>query len=131
MQVVHPHCAGLDVHKKTVVACAITPNHKGGWHKEIETFSTMTCDLLRLSDWLTQRSCSHVAMESTGEYWRPVFNIMDSKLRGDTGQCCSHQECTRAQNRYQGSERGLLSYYSMDLCVPVLFPHWSSETCEI
>ncbi|MDZ4878171.1 MAG: IS110 family transposase ISAzo28 [Chroococcidiopsis cubana SAG 39.79] len=80
MQVVHPHCAGLDVHKKTVVACAITPNHKGGWHKEVETFSTMTCDLLRLSDWLTQRSCSHVAMESTGEYWRPVFNILEANF---------------------------------------------------
>ena len=53
----------------------ITPKDKGGWEKEIRTFSTMTKDLLNLSDWLTSKGCTHVAMESTGEYWRPVFNI--------------------------------------------------------
>jgi ligand-binding sensor domain-containing protein len=73
MQVVYQHCAGLDVHKKTVVACLITPKEKGGWEKEIRTFSTMTKDLLNLSDWLTSKGCTQVAMESTGEYWRPVF----------------------------------------------------------
>ncbi len=73
MQVVNQHCAGLDVHKKTVVACLITPKEKGGWEKEIRTFSTMTKDLLNLSDWLTSKGCTQVAMESTGEYWRPVF----------------------------------------------------------
>jgi transposase len=80
MQVVHTHCAGLDVHKKTVVACAITPDGKGGWQKTLATFSTMTADLLRLSDWLSESGCTHVAMESTGEYWRPVFNILESTL---------------------------------------------------
>lgn len=80
MQVVYRHCAGLDVHKKTVVACAITPKSSGGWHKEIRTFSTMTKDLLNLSDWLTSQGCTHVAMESTGEYWRPVFNILEGNF---------------------------------------------------
>ena len=80
MQVVHEKCAGLDVHKKTVVACVITPKDKGGWEKEIRTFSTMTKDLLNLSDWLTNKGCTHVAMESTGEYWRPVFNILEGNL---------------------------------------------------
>jgi transposase len=80
MQVVHENCAGLDVHKKTVVACVITPKDKGGWEKEIRTFSTMTKDLLNLSDWLTSKGCTHVAMESTGEYWRPVFNILEGNL---------------------------------------------------
>ena len=80
MQVVHENCAGLDVHKKTVVACVITPKNKGGWEKEIRTFSTMTKDLLNLSDWLTSKGCTHVAMESTGEYWRPVFNILEGNL---------------------------------------------------
>jgi len=80
MQVVHEKCAGLDVHKKTVVACVITPKNKGGWEKEIRTFSTMTKDLLNLSDWLTSKGCTHVAMESTGEYWRPVFNILEGNL---------------------------------------------------
>lgn len=80
MQVVHQHCAGLDVHKKTVVACLITPKEKGGWEKEIRTFSTMTKDLLNLSDWLTSKGCTQVAMESTGEYWRPVYNILEGNL---------------------------------------------------
>lgn len=80
MEVVYPRCAGLDVHKKTVVACAITPNLKGGWDKEIATFSTMTSELLQLSDWLQLRQCTQVAMESTGEYWRPVFNILEANF---------------------------------------------------
>ena len=80
MPVVKSHCAGLDVHKKTVVACLITPKEKGGWEKEIRTFSTMTKDLLNLSDWLTSKGCTQVAMESTGEYWRPVYNILEGNL---------------------------------------------------
>lgn len=80
MQVVYNRCAGLDVHKKTVVACVITPKSSSGWHKEIRTFTTMTQDLLKLSDWLTSHNCTHVAMESTGEYWRPVFNILEGNF---------------------------------------------------
>ncbi|MHC5861217.1 IS110 family transposase, partial [Nostoc sp.] len=80
MQVVYNRCAGLDVHKKTVVACVITPKSPSGWHKEIRAFTTMTQDLLKLSDWLTSHDCTHVAMESTGEYWRPVFNILEGNF---------------------------------------------------
>lgn len=80
MEVIHPRCAGLDVHKKTVVACAITPSPQGGWHKETQTFTTMTGELLKLSDWLLARECTHVAMESTGEYWKPVFNILEANF---------------------------------------------------
>jgi len=80
MEVVYPRCAGLDVHKKTVVACAITPDPKGGWRKEIQTFTTMTADLLKLSDWLLTKECTQVAMESTGEYWKPVFNILEANF---------------------------------------------------
>lgn len=78
MQVLYPHCAGLDVHKKTVVACLITPAPQGGWQHEVRSFSTMTRDLLALSDWLLEAGCTHVAMESTGEYWKPVFNILEA-----------------------------------------------------
>lgn len=80
MQVVYQHCAGLDVHKKTVVACVITPEGQNQWQKEIRTFSTMTKDLLNLSDWLASNNCTHVAMESTGVYWRPVFNILEGNF---------------------------------------------------
>jgi transposase len=77
MQVLYTHCAGLDVHKKTVVACLITPDPQGGWQHEVRSFSTMTRDLLALSDWLLEAGGTHVAMESRGEYWKPVFNILE------------------------------------------------------
>lgn len=72
MEVVYTHCCGLDVHKKSVVACVITP--KG---KEIRTFSTMTDDLISMVDWLKDNSCTHVAMESTGSFWKPIFNLLE------------------------------------------------------
>jgi transposase len=72
MEVIHSCCGGLDVHAKTVVVCLI----KRG-KKETRTFSTMTDDLLALSDWLVEEECTHVAIESTGVYWKPVFNILE------------------------------------------------------
>jgi transposase len=78
MEIVYTHCAGLDVHKKTVVAAIIVPAAEGGWAQETRTFGTMTADLLALSDWLMAHEISHVAMESTGEYWKPVYNILET-----------------------------------------------------
>lgn len=72
MQVIYSHSCGLDVHKQKVVACAITPSGK-----ELRTFSTMTEDLLRMKDWLAGLGVSHVAMESTGVYWKPVYNLLE------------------------------------------------------
>jgi transposase len=80
MNVIHEVCCGLDVHKKTVVACLIRTDASGAPGeptKEIRTFSTMTADLNRLASWLAREGCRHVAMESTGVYWRPVFNILE------------------------------------------------------
>ena len=74
-------CAGLDVHKKTVVACRITRSDEGNWHSETRTFGTSTRDLLQLADWLRITGVSHVAMESTGVYWKPVFNILESQYQ--------------------------------------------------
>jgi transposase len=80
MDVVQTHCAGVDVHKKTAVAAVSVPDLAGGWHKERRTYGTMTADLLALSDWLTSQGVTHVAMESTGEYWKPVFNILETNF---------------------------------------------------
>jgi transposase len=77
MQVLYPRCAGLDVQKKTVVACRLTLDASGQKVAEIRTFSTMTRALLTLSDWLQAGEVSHVAMESTGEYWKPVYNLLE------------------------------------------------------
>ena len=77
MKVVHRICCGIDVHAKMLVACLILTNGQ----KEIRTFSTMTDDLLRLRDWLQAANCTHVAIESTGVYWKPVFNILEDALQ--------------------------------------------------
>ena len=75
MEVVYEGCGGLDVHAKTVVACLVT---KG--RKEIRTFATMTDELLQLGDWLSGAGCTHVAIESTGVYCKPGFNILEGLL---------------------------------------------------
>jgi len=80
MEVVYERCAGLDVHKKSVVACRIEPAAAGGWRKETRRFGTMTDDLLKLADWLRAGRVTAVAMESTGVYWKPVFNILESEF---------------------------------------------------
>jgi transposase len=72
MQIVYERCCGLDVHKKTVVACSLTPQGK-----EIRTFGTMTHDLRELINWIKERQGSHVAMESTGVFWKPIFNLLE------------------------------------------------------
>src|SRR5947209_4559105 len=78
MEVLYTRCAGLDVHKKMVVACLMITLLDGQMHKEIRTFATTTAGLLALADWLESQQVTHVAIESTGVYWRPVFNILEA-----------------------------------------------------
>jgi transposase len=80
MDILYRCCAGLDVHKKTVVACVRRLDVAGQARQEVRTFGTMTCDLLALSDWLAEQGAEHVAMESTGVYWKPVFNILEGRF---------------------------------------------------
>lgn len=75
MEVLHPHCAGLDVHKETVVAC-VRHMANGSVKRQIRTFKTTTKELLALSQWLGSEGCTHVAMEATGVYWKPVWHIL-------------------------------------------------------
>lgn len=74
MNVLYERCCGLDVHKKSVVACLITPTHK-----EIRTFGTMTGDILKMADWLRSEGCTAVAMESTGVFWKPIYNLLEAE----------------------------------------------------
>lgn len=80
MQIVYGRCCGLDVHKETVVACLLI-REEGKIHKEIRTFQTMTSDLLALHDWLLAHQVTHVAMESTGVYWKPIFNLLEGSFK--------------------------------------------------
>lgn len=76
MQVLYPRCAGLDVHKDTIVACVrcVSPP----LHQEVRSFDSTTRGLLELADWLALHDCTHVAMEATGVYWKPVWHMLEA-----------------------------------------------------
>lgn len=78
MDALYERCCGLDVHKKTVVACLRKPSRGGRRKGEVRTFGTTTGELLALADWLTENRCTHVAMESTGVYWKPIYNVLEN-----------------------------------------------------
>ena len=77
MDTLYPRCAGIDVHKNNLVVCVRCCDRPGKAREEVRTFSTMTADLLALADWLASHGVTHVAMESTAVYWKPVFNILE------------------------------------------------------
>ena len=78
MQVLYTRCAGLDVHKDTVVACVrcVSPP----MHQEVRSFGATTTQLLALADWLAEHECTHVAMEATGVYWKPVWHVLEAQF---------------------------------------------------
>ena len=78
MEILYPRCAGLDVHKESVAVCVLTPGPQAEPDKQIQQFGTTTGELRRLRDWLGAHGVTHAAMESTGVYWKPVFNILES-----------------------------------------------------
>jgi transposase len=79
MNVVHERCAGLDVHKKTVVACVLRSTSGSDVDTHVRTFGTMTTELEELGRWLVESGCTHVAMEATGAYWKPVYNVLEER----------------------------------------------------
>ena len=76
----YERCAGIDVHKRNVVVCAITPDQWGQRHKEQCTFSTMMPDLLRMRQWFQNLGVTHVALESTGSFWKPIFHVLEGYM---------------------------------------------------
>jgi transposase len=77
MDVIYERCCGLDVHKKSVVACLLISSPASEPVRTVRTFGTMTADFLALADWLAEAGCTHVAMESTGVYWKPIWNLLE------------------------------------------------------
>ena len=78
MQRMYDRCCGLDLHKKVIVACLLMLTAEGV-HKEMRTFGTTLADLYRLRDWLKANGCQAVAMESTGVYWKPIWNVLEEE----------------------------------------------------
>jgi transposase len=79
MEVLHERCCGIDVHKRSLTACVLTPGAGGRPRKEVRTFATMTADLEALAGWLAERGVTHVALESTGAFWKPVWNVLEGR----------------------------------------------------
>ncbi len=79
MEVLYPRCAGVDVHQQTVVAC-LRIAEDAAVRTDIRTFGTTTGELLQLADWLAAGGCTHVAMESTGVYWKPIWHVLESQV---------------------------------------------------
>jgi transposase len=80
VEILYQSCCGLDVHKKMIVACLRRADEAGKVGKQVRTFGTTTSELLSLSDWLVEAGCTHVAMEATGVYWKPVYNILEGQM---------------------------------------------------
>ena len=80
MEILYRCCCGMDVHKKFVVACLLRIDEQGEETRHVQRFETYTEDLLRLSDWLISSGGTHVAMESTGVYWKPIYNLLEGHL---------------------------------------------------
>jgi len=80
MEIMHERCCGLDIHKQTIVACLIVRDEDGQPSRTLQTFGTTTRQLLSLADWLRQAGCTQVAMESTGSYWHPVYNLLEEQF---------------------------------------------------
>jgi transposase len=80
MEVLYPRCAAIDVHKATAVATVAGPDEAGRIHKHTRTFTTMTADLARMAQWFVDQGVTHVALESTGVFWKPIFNLLEDRF---------------------------------------------------
>ena len=80
MDVLFERCCGLDIHKRKIMACVLTPGDRGKPRKEVRSFETTVSQLLALGDWMAEEGVTHVAMESTGVYWKPVYNLLEERF---------------------------------------------------
>jgi transposase len=80
MEVIYPRTAGLDIHLKLIVACRITPGEGSRVQREVRSFGTTTAAIGQMADWLAERGVTHVAMEATGVYWKPIYNLLENRF---------------------------------------------------
>lgn len=113
MEALHAHCAGLDVHKDSVVACVL---HTEG-RSCIQSFGTSSREILRLGDWLAQQGVRAVAMESTGVFWKPIWNLLEDRFELMLVNP-QHVQRVRIARRMSATASGSLSCCSMGCLVP-------------
>ena len=126
MRIVHDRCCGLDVHKKSVVACVITPESQ-----ETRTFGATTGQLLELSDWLREQEVTHVAMEIPGVYWKPVYNLIEEEFTVWVVNAHHIKAVPGRKTDVKDAEwiADLLKHPPQADCGPALFPSVPSGNC--
>jgi transposase len=130
MDVLYPVCAGLDVHKKLVVACVCSSDAGDHLRKEIHTFSTMTVDILALAAWLTACGLTHVAMESTGEYWKRIYQLLEGSFTLLVVNA-QHIKAVPGRKTDFATPSGLPTCFATGCCRRASFPHKPNVTCAI
>ena len=109
MNVIYERCCGMDIHKNTIAACLIV-----GRKKEIRSFSTMTSSLLGLIDWLKRADCQCVAMEATGSYWKPIYNLLEMEEIPTLVVNAQHIKAVSNRKTDVIDQNGLLIYFVSD-----------------
>ena len=120
MDVLYPYCAGIDVHKKTVSVCVLTPGTPAKPHQQVREFGTTTRELLELADWLLQNQVTHVGMESTGVYWKPIWNILEAAGFTLTLANAQQSRTCPAKRPIRPTVSGWRNCCAMDSCPPAL-----------
>jgi len=116
VEIVHRWCCGLDVHRKSVAANLLCRSPAGAEEiDEMRTFATTTGELLELADWLKEAGCTHVALESTGVYWKPIFIILEEDFEVVLVNA-KHIKNVAGQKTDVGTAAGLRSCSSMGWC---------------
>jgi hypothetical protein len=124
MEVINERCCGLDVHKKRVVACVVTPEGQ-----ETHTFSAMTQGLLGLADWLVEGQITHVAMESSGVFWKPVYNLLEGLDLTLLVVNARHIKAVPGARLTSRMRSGLLTWCATGCCGAATFQGDRSENC--
>ena len=119
--VCHPICCGLDVHKDMISACLVSVDASGEDYTEIREIRSFTADLQCLRDWLVEKSCPIVAMESTGVYWRPVYNVLEDVVQVILVNA-RHIKNLRGRRRISLTASGWLDFCAMAFSEVVSFP---------
>src|SRR5215470_14250138 len=127
MQVVHEVCCGLDVHKKSVTACVLRAANR---RRQTREFGTFTKELLELADWLRECGVTHVALESTGVYWKPVWNLLEGQFEVLLVNA-QHIKAVPGRKPIRRTVSGSLTCCNTVCCGPVLCRRLRRENCAI
>ena len=131
MELLHPRCAGLDVAKDEVVACVRVPDGHGGRDQEVRTFQTFTSGLEALAGWLAGEGVTQVVMEATGQYWKPVWYVLEERgfqlllVNARPSRSCP------AARPMSATRPGWPSCWSMGCCGAASCPRLPSVSCAI